>query len=83
MKVSETDTVPAAQREGHSRRRWLLLPATAEGLMELNQSQEFVGLGLGKIEFGGEVVGFVSENFKIAGHSTFIANIGEARGILG
>ncbi len=64
-------------------RTWLLLPAAAEGLINRNECQEFVGLGLGKIEFGGEVVGFVSENLEVAGYSTGIANVGEARGILG
>src|SRR6266478_7339525 len=67
----------------HSRRCWLLLPAAAECLIELNESEEFVGLGLSKIEFGGEVVGFVGENFKVAGHSTFIANVGKACGVFG
>src|SRR5229473_4423268 len=67
----------------HSRRCWLLLPAAAECLIELNESEEFVGLGLSKIEFGGEVVGFVGENFKVAGHSTLIANVGKPRSILG
>src|SRR6266446_9427249 len=67
----------------HSRRCWLLLPASAEGLIELNESEEFVGLGLSKIELGGEVVGFVGKNFKVAGHSTFVANIGKPRGTLG
>lgn len=62
---------------------WLLLPAAAEGLVELDQREEFVGLGLGEIEFGGEIVGFVGKNFEVAGHSAFVANIGEARSILG
>ena len=61
----------------------LLLPAAAEGLVDLDESEEFVGLGLGKIEFGGEVVGFVGENLEVAGYSTFIPNVGKARGIFG
>ena len=52
-------------------------------MIELNESEEFVGLGLSKIEFGSEVVGFVGENFKVASHSTFIANIGKACGVFG
>ena len=36
-----------------------------------------------KIEFGGEVVGFVGENLEVAGYSAFIANVGKARGIFG
>ena len=60
-----------------------MFPAATEGLIELNESEEFVGLGLSKIEFGGEVVGFVGENFKVAGHSTFRANVGKPRSILG
>ena len=61
----------------------LLLPAAAEGLVDLDESEQFVGLGLGKIEFGGEVVGFVGENLEVAGYPAFIANVGKARGIFG
>jgi len=59
------------------------LPAAAEGLVDLDESEEFVGLGLSKIEFGGEVVGFVGENLEVAGYSAFIPNVGKARGIFG
>lgn len=45
----------------------LLLPAAAEGLIELNECKEFVGLGLGKIKLGREVVGLVGENFEVTG----------------
>src|SRR6267154_3770138 len=61
----------------HSRRRWLLLPSAAECLIELNESEEFVGLGLSKVEFGGEVVGLVGEDFMVAGHSTFMTHDGK------
>src|SRR5580704_18073284 len=61
----------------------LLLPAAAEGLVDLDESEEFVGLGLGKIEFGAEIVGFVGENLEVAGYSAFITNVGKARGIFG
>jgi hypothetical protein len=62
---------------------WLLLPAAAEGLVKLNEREKFVGLGLRKIKFGREVIGSVGENLEVAGHSTFVANIGKARCTLG
>lgn len=52
-------------------------------MVELDQGEEFVGLGLGEIEFGGEIVGFVGKNFEVAGDSAFVANVGKTRGILG
>ena len=61
----------------------LLLPAAAEGLVELNEREEFVGLSLRQIKLGGEVVGFVGENLKVARHTTFVTNIGKMRGALG
>src|SRR5260370_26358659 len=67
----------------HSRRRWLLLPSAAECLIELNESEEFVCLGLSKIEFGGGGVGFVGENFKGAGPATLITNVGKAFAVFG
>jgi len=62
---------------------WLLLPAAAEGLIELNKGEEFVSLCLRKIEFCGEVVGLVGENLEVAGYTTLIANVGKPRGTLG
>ena len=60
-----------------------MLPAAAEGFVELDESEKFVGLGLREIEFGGEIVGFVGEDFEVAGHPTGITNVGKTRGIFG
>ena len=52
------------------------MPAAAEGLIELDHGEEFVELGFRKIEARGEVVGFVSEDFEIAGSAAVVANVG-------
>ena len=41
----------------------LLLPAAAEGLIDLYQGEEFVETGLRQAEFRGEVVCLVGEDF--------------------
>ena len=59
------------------------MPAAAEGLVQLDHREELVELGLREIEARGEVVGFVSEDFKVAGGPAVVANVGEARGVFG
>ena len=52
------------------------MPAAAEGLVELDHGEEFVELGLGEIEAGGEIIGFVGEDFEIAGGAAVVAKAG-------
>ena len=61
----------------------LLLPAAAEGLINLYQREEFVEPGLRQAEFCGEIVGFIGEDFEVAGGATLVALAGKLRGILG
>jgi len=60
-----------------------ILPAAAEGLIELDHGEELVELGLRKIEARGEVIGFVGEDLEVAGGASVIADVGEARGVFG
>ena len=59
------------------------MPAAAEGLIELDHGEEFVELSLREIEARGEVVGFVGEDFEVAGGAAVVTDIGEARGVFG
>lgn len=42
--------------------RGLLLPASAQCLVELHESQQFIQLGLRQAELGGEIIRFVSQH---------------------
>ena len=61
----------------------LLLPAAAEGLIDLHQGEEFVEPCLRQAEFGGEVVGFVGEHFEVACRAALVSHTGKLCGILG
>src|SRR5215471_13615096 len=64
--------------------RWrrLLLPAAAEGLVELHQRNQFVALGLCQSQFGGEVISFVGQHLEITAFTGFVANLGKTGRIL-
>ena len=60
----------------------LLLPTPTQRLVELDQSNKFIGLGLGQSELGGERVGLVSEYFQVIGGPSFEAHLRKSRRIL-
>src|SRR6266436_6761603 len=55
----------------------LVLPASAQRLIESDQSQQFISLCLGKVEFRGEVICLICQDLKVAGGAAFISNIGK------
>ena len=59
-----------------------MLPSSAQGLVEFHEGQSFVKLGLYKAQFGGEIVRVVGEDLKIAGNTTAVAHVREARRVL-
>ena len=59
-----------------------LLPAAAEGGVELDEGEGFVLLRGDESELRVEEVGVVGEDFEVAGGSALIADAGEARGVL-
>jgi hypothetical protein len=61
----------------------LLLPAAAEGLVELNESLQLIELGLDQRQFIGKVVGLVGKHFEVSGGAGFEAHLGQTRGVLG
>jgi hypothetical protein len=54
----------------------LLLPAAAEGLIELNEGLDFVELRPGQRQAVIKIVCLVGEDFKVVGHSSFEAHLG-------
>jgi len=54
----------------------------AERLIQLNQSQQLVELGLDEAQLGGEGVGFVGQNFEITSNAAAVPQMGKARRIL-
>ena len=63
--------------------RFLLLPAAAQRSIELYQCVQLISLRLGKVQFGGKIVGLVGQYFQIARGPALVSHIGEARRILG
>jgi hypothetical protein len=61
----------------------LLLPATTQGLVELNQSDQFVRLRLRQSQLGGEGIRLVGQHFQVIGGSGLEAHVRESRRILG
>ena len=61
----------------------LLLPAAAEGLIDLYEGEEFVEAGLRQAKFRGEVVCLVGEHFEVACGAALVALTGKLRGVLG
>ena len=59
-----------------------LLPPSPQGLVELNQSGEFVPLGLCQIQFRGEGIGLIGQHFQIVRGAGLKAHLGQASGIL-
>ena len=52
---------------GTERLEGLLLPASAQSLVELDQREHLIELSLHQAEFGREVIGVVGEHLEIAG----------------
>ena len=59
-----------------------LLPAAAEGRVELDEGEGFVLLRGDEIELRGEEVGVGGEDLEVAGGSALVTDAGEARGVL-
>jgi hypothetical protein len=54
-----------SSRSGVLNARRSLLPAAAEGLIELDEREPLAELGLNEAEFGAEIVGFAGEHLEI------------------
>ena len=63
--------------EARSRR----LPATAQGTVERDDAEQFVELGLGQVQLGGEQFLFVVEHLQVAGHTAIVADVGQVGGL--
>jgi hypothetical protein len=61
----------------------LLLPAPSQGLVPLDNSQQFIGPSLHEAKLRREGVGFVGQDFQIARDTTVVAHVGNTRRILG
>ena len=62
-------------------KRGLLLPAAAEGTVELNETLVFGAAGAGESEFGAEEGALAIQDFEIRGGATSVAHIGQADGL--
>ncbi len=60
-----------------------LLPAAAQGAVELDEGEGFVLLGADQVELGGEEVGVCGEDFEVGGSAALVANASEAGRVLG
>src|SRR5258708_15917373 len=59
-----------------------LLPSTGQGFVEFHEDQQFVELGRRQCKFGGEIVGFICEDFEVTGNTTAVPHVRETRCVL-
>jgi len=59
-----------------------LLPAAAQGLIELDQTYKLIRLSLSKSQLGGEVIGFVRQHLQVTSSSASIAHLRKLRRVL-
>src|SRR5215813_7776214 len=60
----------------------LLLPTTAQGLIELNEGEQFVASRLSQVQLGGKQIAIGVEGVELRIHAALISQIGEARPVL-
>ena len=60
----------------------LLLPPSAQTLIELHQGQQLVLLCLDQVKFGRKIIRFIGEHLEIASDSTAVPHVGQPRRIL-
>src|SRR5260370_26951512 len=60
----------------------LLFPSPAEAPVELYKCQQLVKLRLYQAQFGGEIIGVVGEDLKIACSAAFVPHLGKSGRIL-
>src|SRR5580658_1133730 len=61
----------------------LLLPASSQCLVQLNDGQQFIELCLHQREFRRKGVGFVGQDFQIPRDATVVPQVGKTRGVPG
>src|SRR5580704_18163253 len=60
----------------------LLFPASAKRVVNLHQREPLGKLRAGEIELRRKVVGLAGQNFQVAGGSSLVPKIAQARGVL-